>query len=57
MLFCTTISNNFQCFTKCSHSKYEKLQHTFITSAAINATLTNIQISTVPILKVELPNY
>lgn len=41
MLFCTTISNHFQCFTKCSHSKYEKLQHTLITSAAINATFTN----------------
>lgn len=58
MLFCTTISNYFQCFTKCSHGKYEKLQHSsFVTFAAINATLTNKQISSVSILKVELLNY
>ena len=33
----------FNCFT----SKYKKLQHTLLTSAAIDATLTNIQISSV----------
>ena len=47
MLPGTTISNHFQGFTKYSYSKYKKLQHTLLTSAAINATLTNIQISSV----------
>ena len=47
MLPGTTMSNHFQGFTKYSHSKYKKLQHTLLTSAAINATLTNIQISSV----------
>lgn len=47
MLPGTTISNHFQGFTKYSHSKYKKLQHTLPTPAAINATLTNIQISSV----------
>lgn len=58
MLSYTTISNHFQFFIKCSHGKYEKLQHSSsVTFAAINATLTNIQISSVSILKVELLNY
>lgn len=47
MLPGTTMSNHFQGFTKYSHSKYKKLQHTLLTFAAINATLTNIQISSV----------
>ena len=47
MLPGTTISNHFQSFTKYSYSKYKKFQHILLTSAAINATLTNIQISSV----------
>lgn len=56
MLSCT-IANHFECFTKCSQSKYENLQHTFCKFCCSRCNINKIQISSVPLIKVELLNY